>query len=394
MPMKDDRTVFSQLMDWLPKRQFDTCVHHYRGNHWVKRFSCWEQFLTMAFAQLTYRESLRDIETCLRALQPKLYHAGFRTRASRSTIADANEKRDWRIYRDFALILISKARRLYAETDLGLQIENAAYALDSTTIDLCLTLFPWAQFRKRKSAIKLHTLLDLRGSIPTLVIITSGRVHDTKVMDQIPMETGAFYIMDRGYLDFVRLHRMHLSSAFFVTRAIKRLAFRRLYSLPVDKTTGLRCDQTVVLTGPLSKEKYPDKLRRIRFFDAETGNTYVFLTNNFQLPALTIAELYRHRWRVELFFKWIKQHLRIKAFFGTSENAVKTQVWIAISVYVLVAIVKKDLKLDHSLYTILQIFSVTLFEKTPILQALQSPRCILQEHNSENHQKQLQFRDC
>lgn len=393
MPAKEARTVFSQLMDWLPKRQFDTCVRRYQGNRWVKRFSCWEQFLTMAFAQLTYRESLRDIETCLRALQPKLYHAGFRTKVARSTIADANEKRSWRIYRDFALILISKARRLYAETDLGLQIENAAYALDSTTIDLCLTLFPWAQFRKRKSAVKLHTLLDLRGSIPTLVIITSGRVHDTKIMDQIPMETGAFYIMDRGYLDFVRLHRMHLSSAFFVTRAIKRLAFRRLYSWPVDKTAGLRCDQTVVLTGPLSKEKYPDKLRRIRFFDAETGNTYVFLTNNFQLPALTIAELYRHRWRVELFFKWIKQHLRIKAFFGTTENAVKTQIWIAISVYVLVAIVKNELKLKHSLYTILQIFSVTLFEKTPILQALQSPRYIFQEHNFENHQKQLQFHD-
>jgi len=393
MPAKEDRTIFSQLMDWVPKRQFDTCVHRYRGNHWVIRFSCWEQFLTMAFAQLTYRESLRDIETCLRALQPKLYHSGFRTRASRSTIADANEKRDWQIYRDFALILISKAQRLYAETDLGLQIEGAAYALDSTTIDLCLTLFPWAQFRKRKSAVKLHTLLDLRGSIPTLVIITSGRVHDTKVMDQIPMEAGAFYIMDRGYLDFIRLHRMHLSSAFFVTRAISRLACRRLYSRPVDKTTGLRCDQTVVLTGPLSKEKYPDKLRRIRFFDAETSNTYVFLTNNFQLPALTIAELYRHRWRVELFFKWIKQHLRIKAFFGTSENAVKTQVWIAISIYVLVAIIKKELKLDHSLYTILQIFSVTLFEKTPILQALQNPSCIFQEHDSENHQKQMQFHD-
>jgi len=393
MPMKDDRTVFSQLMDWLPKRQFDTCVHRYQGNHRVKRFSCWEQFLTMAFAQLTYRESLRDIETCLRALQPKLYHAGFRTKVSRSTIADANEKRDWRIYRDFALILISKARRLYAETDLGLQIENAAYALDSTTIDLCLTLFPWAQFRRRKSAVKLHTLLDLRGSIPTLVIITSGRVHDTKIMDQIPMETGAFYIMDRGYLDFVRLHRMHLSSAFFVTRAIKRLACRRLYSRPVDKTTGLRCDQTVLLTGPLSKEKYPDKLRRIRFFDAETGNTYVFLTNNFQLSALTIAELYRYRWRVELFFKWIKQHLRIKSFFGTSENAVKTQVWIAIAVYLLVAIVKKELQIDHSLYTILQIFSVTLFEKTPILQALQNPNYILQKQGPENHQEQLQFGD-
>ena len=391
MPIKNDRTVFSQLTDWLPKRQFDTCVHRYRGNRWVKQFSCWEQFLTMAFAQLTYRESLRDIETCLRALQPKLYHAGFRTRASRSTIADANEKRDWQIYRDFALILISKARRLYAKTDLGFQIEGAAYALDSTTIDLCLALFPWAQFRKRKSAVKLHTLLDLHGSIPALVIITSGRVHDTKAMDQITWESGSFYIMDRGYLDFVRLHRIHLSSAFFVTRAIKRLACRRIYSRPVDKSTGLRCDQTVVLNVPLSKEKYPDKIRRIRFFDAETGNTYVFLTNNFQLPALTIAELYRHRWRVELFFKWIKQHLRIKAFFGTSENAVKTQIWIAISVYVLVAIVKKELRLDHSLYTILQILSVMIFEKTPILQAFQDPCYISQEQISEKHQKQLYF---
>lgn len=393
MLVKESRTVFSQLMDWLPKRKFDACVHRYRGNHWVKRFSCWEQFLTMAFAQLTYRGSLREIETCLRALQPKLYHAGFRTRASRSTIADANENRNWQIYRDFALILISKARRLYADTNLGIQIEGATYALDSTTIDLCLKLFPWAQFRRQKSAVKLHTLLDLRGSIPTLVIITSGRIHDTKIMDQIPMEPGAFYIMDRGYLDFVRLHRMHLASTFFVTRAISRLACRRLYSHPIDKTTGLRCDQTVVLTGPLSKQKYPEKLRRIRFFDAQTGNTYVFLTNNFQLPALTIAELYRYRWRVELFFKWIKQHLRIKAFFGTSQNAVKTQIWIAISVYVLVAIIKKELKLDHTLYTILQILSVTLFEKTPILQALQTHDCIFSDANSQNHQKQLQFHD-
>lgn len=393
MSVEEGRTIFSQLMDGLPKRKFDACVHRYRGNHWVKQFSCWEQFLTMAFAQLTYRGSLREIETCLRALQPKLYHAGFRTKASRSTIADANEKRDWQIYRDFALILISKARHLYAETDLGLQIEGAVYALDSTTIDLCLKLFPWAQFRKRKSAVKLHTLLDLRGSIPTLVIITSGRIHDTKIMDQIPMEPGAFYIMDRGYLDFVRLHRMHLASAFFVTRAISRLACRRLYSHSVDKTTGLRCDQTVVLIGPLSKQKYPEKLRRIRFFDAKTGNTYVFLTNNFQLPAFTITELYRHRWRVELFFKWIKQHLRIKAFFGTSENAVKTQVWIAISIYVLVAIVKKELRLNHSLYTILQILSVTLFEKTPILQALQSHECTIPKPDSSNHQKQLQFHE-
>lgn len=393
MPVKEARTVFAQLMDWVPKRKFDACVHRYRGNHRARQFSCWEQFLTMAFAQLTYRGSLREIETCLRALQPKLYHAGFRTRASRSTIAEANEKRDWQIYRDFAQILISKARRLYTDTDLGIQIEGAAYALDSTTIDLCLKLFPWAQFRKRKSAIKLHTLLDLRGSIPTLVIITSGRIHDAKIMDQIPMEPGAFYVMDRGYLDFLRLYRMHLASTFFVTRAISRLAYRRLYSNPVAKATGLRCDQTIVLTGPLSKQKYPEKLRRIRFFDAQTGNTYVFLTNNFQLSALTVAELYRHRWRAELFFKWIKQHLRIKAFFGTSENAVKTQVWIAISVYVLVAIIKKELKLDHSLYTILQILSVTLFEKTPILQALQSHDCIIHAEENKNLKKQLSFRD-
>lgn len=387
--MKEGRIVFSQLMDWLPKRKFDACAHRYRGNHWVKRFSCWEQFLTMAFAQLTYRESLRDIETCLRALQPKLYHAGFRAKASRSTIADANEKRDWRIYRDFAQILISRARHLYAETDLGLQIKDAAYVLDSTTIDLCLKLFPWAQFRKHKSAVKLHTLLDLRGSIPTIVIITSGRVHDTKIMDQIPLEPGAFYVMDRGYTDFVRLYRMHLASTFFVTRTISRLAFRRLYSRSIDKATGLRCDQTILVTGPLSKQKYPEKLRRVRFYDTETDSDYVFLTNNFVLPALTIADLYHYRWQVELFFKWIKQHLRIKAFYGTSENAVKTQIWIAISVYILVAIIKKELMLNQSLYTILQILSVTLFEKTPILQTLQSHDYTFSIENSEVTQKQL-----
>jgi hypothetical protein len=388
MSAKEGRVVFSQVMDWLPKVAFDACVARYRGNRWVKRFSCWDQFLTMAFAQLTYRESLRDIETCLRALQPKLYHAGLRTRASRSTIADANEKRDWMIYRDFAQVLISKARRLYAQTDLGLQIEEAAYVLDSTTIDLCLKLFPWAQFRRHKSAVKLHALLDLRGSIPTLAIITSGRIHDTKIMDQIPMEPGAFYIMDRGYLDFIRLYRMHLASTFFVTRAIGCLAFRRLYSHPVDKTCGLRCDQTIALSGPLSKQKYPDKLRRVRFFDAQTESSYVFLTNNFLLPALTIAELYHYRWRVELFFKWIKQHLRIKAFYGTSQNAVKTQVWIAIAVYVLVAIVKKELKLQHSLYTILQILSVTLFEKTPISDAFSDPHYTSEYDILENTQKQ------
>lgn len=391
MSAQSGRTIFSQLMDWIPKRKFDMCVLRYSGNNWIKRFSCWEQFLTMAFAQLTYRESLRDIETCLRALHPKLYHAGFRTRASRSTIADANEKRDWRIYRDFGQVLISHARDLYAGTEIGTQIESATYALDSTTIDLCLALFPWAQFRKHKSAVKLHTLLDLRGSIPTLVIITSGRVHDTKIMDQIPVEPGAFYVMDRGYFDLARLLRMHQASAFFITRAISRLSCQRLYSRPVDKTTGLRCDQTIVLAGTLSRKKYPEKLRRIRFFDAETNGTYVFVTNNFQLPAHTVTELYHRRWHVELFFKWIKQHLRIKAFFGTSENAVKSQIWIAISVYVLVAILKKELRVEQSLYTILQILSVTLFEKTPILQALQSSEYTFQPLQLENRQKQMQF---
>lgn len=367
--MNSGRPVFSQLMDFVPAYEFRKCVARYRGNYKVKSFSCWDQFLCMAFAQLTYRESLRDIEACLRASGTKLYHMGIRGKVSRNTLAHANETRDWRIYADFAQVLIRTARMLYAEENFGLQLKRTVYSLDSTTIDLCLSLFPWATFRKRKGAVKLHTLLDVRGSIPSVVIITPGSVHDVNVLDELLFEIGAIYVMDRGYLDFARLHRIEQSSAFFVIRAKRNFQFQRLYSCPVDKSTGLQCDQTVVLTGFYSQKDYPDKLRRIRYRDPKTGKRFVFLTNNFALAPLTIAQLYRTRWRVELFFKWIKQHLRIKAFYGTSENAVKTQVWIAIAVYVLVAIVKKQLNLDRSLYTILQILSVTLFEKTPILQA-------------------------
>ena len=368
--MNTGRAVFSQLIEFLPLHEFRLCVKRYQGNHRVRSFSCLDQFLCMAFAQLTFRESLRDIEVCLHALQPKLYHAGFRGKVSKSTLADANEKRDWRIYADFAHILIGIAKQLYADEDFGLELDQTVYALDSTIIDLCLSLFPWAKFRKRKGAVKLHTLLDLRGNIPILVIITHGKVHDVNILDDIPMEPGAIYLMDRGYLDFTRLFRIHRSSAFFVTCAKKNLNFKRLYSHPIDKSTGLQCDQTIVFRGYYSHKNYSEKLRRIRFFDVEQNRRLIFLTNNFTLPALTITELYRCRWQIELFFKWIKQHLRIKAFYGTSENAVKTQIWIAISVYVLVAIVKKRLNLDQSLYTILQILSLTLFEKTPILQAL------------------------
>jgi hypothetical protein len=324
----------------------------------------------MAFAQLTYRESLRDIECCLRAMREKLYHMGIRGRISRSTLADANEKRDWRIYSDFALVLIDEARRLYVDDDFGLELKETVYALDSSTIDLCLSVFPWARFRRTKAAVKLHTLLDLRGDIPTFIWITDGKVHDVNVLDILIPEPGAIYIMDRAYLDFKRLYQMHQSSAVFVIRSKTNTGLRRLYSHKVDKSTGLICDQTVVLTGFYSKKDYPDKLRRIKYFDAEKGRSFVFLTNQFMLPALTIAELYRYRWRVEIFFKWIKQHLRIKKFFGTSKNAVKTQIWTAISTYVLVAIMKKRLKIDLTLYTILQILSITLFEKMPILQAL------------------------
>jgi len=367
--MNYGKTVFSQIMDFLPMYEFQKCVNRYNGNYKIKSFTCIDQFLCMAFAQLTYRESLRDIEACLRAAQNKLYHMGIRSKVSRNTLANANQVRDWRIYADFAQELIKTARRLYANEDFGLQLEQTVYALDATTIDLCLSLFPWAKFRKRKGAIKLHTLLDMRGSIPATVIITHGKVHDVNILDSLFIEAGAIYIMDRGYLDFARLYNIQQSSAFFITRAKSNFDFKRLYSQHVDKTTGILCDQIIVLKGFYAKKDYPDKLRRIRYYDAGNNKTMVFLTNNFDLPALTIAELYRCRWQVELFFKWIKQHLRIKAFYGTSENAVKTQVWIAIAVYVLVAIIKKRLELEQSLYTILQILSITLFEKTLLSQA-------------------------
>src|SRR5512139_2394673 len=368
--MDPGKTVFAQLMDFLPVYEFQKCVQRYNGHYKVKHFSCWSQLLCMAFAQLTYRESLRDIEACLRSTQRKLYHMGFRGNVSRNTLAHANQVRDWRIYADFAQILIGQARRLYANDSFGVELNQTAYALDSTTIDLCLSLFPWAKFRAHKGAVKLHTLLDLRGSIPSLVIITHGKVHDVNILDQLSFEPGAFYIIDRGYLDFGRLYAIHQASAFFVTRTKSNSKFRRLYSQPVDKSTGVQCDQIIVLEGFYSRKAYPDKLRRIRYFDTGQNKRLIFLTNNFILPALTIAKLFQCRWQIEIFFKWIKQHLRIKAFYGTTENAVKTQIWTAIAVYVLVAIVKKQMHLDLSLYTILQILSVTLFEKTPILEAL------------------------
>jgi hypothetical protein len=368
--MNSGKSIFAQLMDFLPSKSFRRCVKRYQGDYKLKTFSCWDQFLCMAFAQLTYRESLRDIEACLRAQHTKLYHLGIRGQVSRNTLAHANSVRDWRIYADFAQVLITRARALYADDSFGVELAQTVYALDATTIDLCLALFPWAKFRKHKGAVKLHTLLDLRGSIPTVVIITHGKVHEVNILDQLSFEAGAFYVMDRGYLDFARLYKLHLASAFFVTRARKRFDFQRLYSQPVDRTTGVICDQIITLVNPVPRKGYPEKLRRIRYFDSQKNQRLVFLTNNFSLPPLTIAQLYRSRWQVELFFKWIKQHLRIKKFYGTSENALKTQIWIAISVYVLVAIVKKELHLEGSLYRMLQICSVTLFEKTPILQAL------------------------
>jgi len=371
--MNEGRTVFAQLMDWLPKYEFDKCVQRYAGNFRVRKLPTYEQFLVMAFAQLTWRESLRDIETCLRALGSKLYHSGIRQPTARSTLADANEKRDWRIFADFAQVLIQRATTLYANEPFAAELQQAAYALDSTTIDLCLALFPWATFRRRKAAIKIHTLLTLQGNFPTVVIITAGSVHDVNILDQLVYEAGSFYIMDRGYLDFARLHRIQEHSAFFVTRAKKNFRFRRRYSRPVDKTTGLRFDQTVVLYGFYAQRDYPEAVRRIGYCDPQTGKALTFLTNNFSVPALTIARLYQGRWQIELFFKWIKQHLRIKAFYGTSDNAVRTQIWIAISVYLLVAIFKKQHHLELSLYTMLQILSLTLFEKTPLLQAFSQP---------------------
>jgi hypothetical protein len=370
--MNSGRMVFAQLIDYLPQKQFQKCVARYGGDRYAKNFSCWDQYLAMGFAQLTYRESLRDIEICLRSVGGKLYHMGFRTSVARSTLADANESRDWRIFADFAQTLIATARDLYAREPMGVDLDQSLYALDSTTIDLCLSLFPWAKFRRHKAAVKMHTLLDLHGNIPTFIRVTSGDVHDVNLLDEILPETGAFYVMDRAYIDFARLYNFTLSSAFFVVRTKSNVLLERRYSHTVDKSTGVRSDQTVLLSSIESASVYPDALRRVSYYDAETGKRLKFLTNNFTLPALTIARIYKQRWQVELFFKWIKQHLRIKAFYGTSENAVKTQIWIAVSVYVLVAIVRKQLGLEASLYQILQILSLTLFEKTPILQALQA----------------------
>ena len=369
--MNIGRTVFSQLMDLLPHTEFRRCVARYRGDFNIQTFSCLDQFLCMAFAQLSYRESLRDIEACLRAVGPRLYHMGFRGTVSRNTLAHANERRDWRIYADFAQVLIGQARALYAHEPFAADLDQTVYALDSTTIDLCLALFPWAPFQRSKAAVKLHTLLDLHGNIPTVVHITHGRISDVSQLDQLLLEPGAFYILDRGYVHFQRLYQFTLAASFFVVRARKNMQYRRRYSHTVDKTTGLRSDQTVMLTGDDSSTDYPVPLRRVSFRDELHHRSLVFLTNNFLLPSLTVAQLYKARWQVELFFKWIKQHLRIKAFYGRSANAVKTQVWIALSVYVLLAILKKQNGLDLSLYTITQILSLTMFEKTPILQALQ-----------------------
>jgi hypothetical protein len=368
--MNDGRTVFSQLMDHLPTYEFQKCVSRYAGDYRSRSLSCRDQFLAMAFAQLTYRESLRDIETCLRSISSKLYHMGFRGTIARSTLADANESRDWRIYADFAQVLIAIARPLYADDPIGVELNQSLYALDSTTIDLCLSLFPWAKFRRHKAAVKMHTLLDLHGNIPSFIRITDGKTSDVNILDEFIPEAGAFYVMDRGYLDFARLFVFTLCSAFFVIRTKENVLLQRRYSHPVDKSTGVRSDQTVILTTLESAKAYPDSLRRVNYLDVENRRRLKFLTNNFHLPALTIAQIYKCRWQVELFYKWIKQHLRIKAFYGTSDNAVKTQIWIAVSVYVLVAIVRKRLGLEMSLYQILQIFSITLLEKMPISCAL------------------------
>lgn len=373
--MNSGKTVFAQLLDFVPRYEFRLCVDRYRGDYKVQSFSCWDQFLTLTFAQLTYRESLRDIEACLRCCGPKLYHMGIRGKISRNTLAHANQIRDWRIYADFARVLIREARQLYVDESFALELDHIVYALDATTVDLCLSVFPWAQFRRHKSAVKIHTLLDLRGNIPTVAIITNGRVHDVNVLDQLTWEAGAIYLMDRGYLDFRRLYHIHQCGAFFITRAKRRFDCQRLSSQPVDKTSGLRCDQMITLNNRVPRRGYPEQFRRIRYIDPDTERCFVFLTNNTLLPALTIADLYRCRWQVELFFRWIKQHLRIKSFYGTSENAVKTQVWMAISVYVLVAIVKKRLNLDRSLFAILQVLSVSLLEKTPMQQLLASTLC-------------------
>ena len=382
--MQAGRTVLAQLMDFVPKHEFDKCVLRYGGDKRIRSLSCYSQFLAMCFAQLTGRESLRDIETCLRAVGRKLYHAGLRSPAPRSTLAIANEKRDWRIFADFAQVLIAQATRLYAGEPLGVELEGAAYALDSTTVDLCLGLFPWAKYKQTRGGVKMHTLLALRGNFPSLVVITPAHVHDVNVLAELAFEPGALYVMDRGYVDFAQFHRIHQAPAFFLTRAKRNLKFRRRTSAPADKNAGVRFDQTGVLAEPTSRRRYPDTLRRVGYRDPDTGKPLVFLTNNAFLSALDVAQLYRRRWQIELFFRWIKQHLRIKAFYGTSPNAVKTQIWIAICTYVLVAIARKRLGLSSSLYTILQILSVTLFEKTPILQDLSSAPCTDSQPDIDN----------
>ncbi|MBA3016461.1 MAG: IS4 family transposase [Proteobacteria bacterium] len=384
--MYTGKLIFSQVMEHLPLHVFHQCVARYQGDFKVQEFSCLDQYLCMAFAQLTYRESLRDIEACLRAQKNKLYHMGIRSSVSRNNLANANKVRDWHIYADLAHSLIPTARKLYVNDNFALELENTVYALDATTIDLCLSMFPWANFRKSKGAIKLHTLLDLRGNIPTFIHISDGKLHEVNTLDILPLEVGAFYVMDRGYLDFARLYAISQHSAFFVIRAKSNLKYRRVYSHQIDRSTGLICDQSVMLTGFYQGKDYPDKLRRVKYHDAKTDKTLVFLTNNFSLPAMTIAELYRNRWQVELFFKWIKQNLRIKTFYGTSENAVKAQIWIAVSVYLLVAIMKKRLKIEASLYTILQVLSVTIFERMPLLQALTKEEYTT---NAESESKQL-----
>lgn len=388
--MYTGRLIFSQITDHLPMHLFRQCVDRYRGNYKIKSFSCLDQYLCMFFAQLTYRESLRDIETCLKAQRNKLYHMGIRSQIARNTLANANKTRDWRIYADFAQLLIIEAQELYSNEQFAVDLTQSAYALDSTTIDLSLSLFPWACFRKTKGAVKLHTLLDLRGNIPTFIHISDGKLHDVNILDQLIPEPGSFYIMDRGYLDFARLYRIEQWSAFFVIRAKSNFKYQRIYSHQIDKNSGIKCDQSIKLTGFYSSQKYPIRLRRIKYLDPVTGKKLVFLTNNFSLPAPTIAELFRCRWQIEIFFKWVKQHLRIKSFFGTTENAVKTQIWIAISVYVLVAIIKKRLKINVSLYTILQVLSLTVFEKMSLLQ-------IFTENDYKNisnyHAKQLNLFD-
>jgi hypothetical protein len=382
--MYEGKLIFSQLMDFVPWRRFHTCVKRYRGNYKVKTYTCAEQFRVMAFAQLTYRHSLREIETCLRAVKTKLYHMGIRSTICHSNLAHANNQRDWRIYADFAQVLIQKAKQLYLDEDLGLDLDATVYALDASTIDLCLSMFPWAKFRKAKGAVKLHTLMNLQGNIPEFILISDGKLHDVNVLDYLLPVPGAYYVMDRGYLDFKRLYAMHQAKAYFVTRAKRNFIFNRRYSHEVDKSTGVQCDQTVVLKTFYSLQGYPEPLRRIRYYDENLGKRLVFLTNNFELPATTIAALYKSRWQIELFFKWIKQHLRIKSFYGTSQNAVKSQVWIAVSTYLLVAIVRKELRIDLPLYTILQILSLVQFEKTPILQALSTSDYTTQEPTCHN----------